>query len=149
MDLNYFCHVLDSEKNRHAVMYINSCEFKKKFIKDEENYKKVVAHLVFCFEKALQIAKDKFGKETIMVFLNLKKAKMKNFSAKFMKDIIHLFEHQYPDRLQNCVILNPSFIIKIIYKILYPIIDKDTRKKFVWEKNGKIKSIDIDNDFNF
>lgn len=147
MNLDQFCSVLESNKYQYMVMYISACSFNKKFVKKtKENYDSVIRHLVSCFEETLRLSNEKFNKEQIIILLDLKDVKMKHLEMRFMKEVIHLFEHQYPDRLKYCIIINHSFIIKILYKIIYPLIDKDTRKKFVWEKNGRLQKVKLDDD---
>ena len=144
MDLHHFCSVVESPKYQYTVMYVNVREFNKKYVKQNDHYSHVLQHMINMFEEALVLSQNKYSKKEVIVFLNLKGAKFKNMYMMFVRDAIRHFETKYPDSLKYCIILNPSFILKMLDKIIYPLIDKDTRSKFVWEKNGGLTPLDME-----
>ena len=70
---------------------------------------------------------------------------MRQIDMKFARTLIVILENTFTDNLKYCIVRNAPRIFKIIYKIIYPLIDKVTRKKFMFESKGKLKKINIEN----
>ena len=51
--------------------------------------------------------------------------------------MISICETFYSDKLKLVVFLNYSKLFRGLYFIVKPFIDKDTRKKFIFKKDGK------------
>ena len=54
--------------------------------------------------------------------------------------MIQYCQEKYPDNLQIIYVKNASIMIKSIYAIIRPFVDKDTRKKIFFIKKNKNNS---------
>tara|TARA_Y100001970_G_scaffold112595_1_gene140500 strand:+ start:909 stop:1418 length:510 start_codon:yes stop_codon:yes gene_type:complete len=144
--LEQFCYLYDSEKYKYAVVCIDAKHFVKiKLKKNPNGYDKVYAHMVKILQNALKIANEKYNSQEFIVFVDMKGSGMKQFDITFSKTLIVILENTFTDNLKYCIVKNAPRLFKMIYKIIYPFIDKDTRKKFMFEKKGKISKINIEN----
>ena len=139
-----FCYLYNSEKYKYAVVCIDGREFKKiKLKKSPGGYDKLYVHIVNILRNALDIAKEKYQSHEYIVYVDMANTSMKQFDLTFAKTLIVILESTFQDTLKYCIIKNAPKLFKIIYRLIYPFIDKITRNKFMFEKNGKIKKIDI------
>ena len=144
--LEKFCYLYDSEKYKYAVVCIDAKHFFKiKLKKNPNGYDKVYAHIVKILHNALKIANQKYDSQEFIVFVDMEGSGMKHFDITISKTLIVILESTFTDNLKYCIVKNAPRLFKMIYKIIYPFIDKDTRKKFMFEKKGKISKIDIEN----
>ena len=144
--LDRFCYLYDSVKNKYAVVCIDAKHFVKiKLKKNPNGYDKVYAHIVKILHNALKIANQKYDSQEFIVFVDMEGSGMKQFDITFSKTLIVILESTFTDNLKYCIVKKAPRLFKMIYKIIYPFIDKDTRKKFMFEKKGKISKINIEN----
>ena len=73
-------------------------------------------------------------------YVDLKGYKLKELDLDFIKIMIQYCQEKYPDNLQIIYVKNASIMIKSIYAIIRPFVDKDTRKKIFFIKKNKNKT---------
>jgi hypothetical protein len=141
-----FCYLYNSDKYRYAVVCVDCAHFKKVKLKNNPSgYDLVYAHMVKMLNQALKISQHKFNLSEFVVLLDMKGSSMKQIDIKFARTLIVILENTFTDNLKYCIVRNAPRIFKIVYKIIYPLIDKVTRKKFMFESKGKLKKINIEN----
>tara|TARA_B100001121_G_scaffold291216_1_gene291738 strand:- start:108 stop:554 length:447 start_codon:yes stop_codon:yes gene_type:complete len=117
-----------------------------KHFKKQKNYDIVINHIYKLTDELIKIKTEKFNDKTITVYIDLKDYKIREVDYDFMKQMIKVLQEKYPDNLNHIYIKNATFVIKGIYAIIRPFIDKVTRKKIFFLKKGKNK--DKDKSFN-
>ena len=141
-----FCYLYNSDKYRYAVVCIDCVHFKKVKLKNNPSgYDLVYAHMVKMLKQALELSQYKFNSLEFVVMLDMKGTSMRQIDMKFARTLIVILENTFTDNLKYCIVRNAPRIFKIVYKIIYPLIDKVTRKKFMFESKGKLKKINIEN----
>ena len=141
---SYFQNVVKLDKSdihKKIIVNINGRHFLK-----SKDYSVFYSYIEELMDKAIEYSKENYDTEMIIVHLNLSKMLIRQVDYKFIKNIVPIFQEKYPDRLEKCIITGIPICFKIVYKIMMPWIDKDTRKKIYFErKNG---SISYTNDFS-
>ena len=141
-DLDKYCYLYDSEKYKYAIVCIDTKHFVKiKLKKNPKGYDKVYAHMVKILRNALEIAQSKYNSTEFIVFLDMVGSSMKQIDMTFAKTLIVILESTFTDNLKYCIVKNAPRLFKIVYRLIYPFIDKVTRNKFMFEKKGKLNRI--------
>ena len=110
-----------------------------KHFKKQKNYDPVINHIYKLTEQLIKIKTEKFNDKTITIYVDLKDFKIREVDYSFMKHMIKVLEEKYPDNLNHIYIKNATFVIKSVYAIIRPFIDKVTRKKIFFLKKEKSK----------
>ena len=145
-ELYKYCYLYDSEKYKYAIVCIDTKHFVKiKLKRNPKGYDKVYAHMVKVLRNALDIAQNKYNSTEFIVLLDMSGSGMKQIDITFAKTLIVILENTFTDNLKYCVVKNAPRLFKIVYKLIYPFIDKVTRKKFMFETKGKLSRITMNN----
>jgi len=140
----YFNNVVKLDKSDlHKKVIINIIG---RFFLKTKDYSVFNSYIEALMDKAIKYSKKNYNTEMIIVHLNLTKMFIRQVDYKFIKTIVPIFQDKYPDRLEKCIITGIPIFFKIVYKIISPWIDKDTRKKIFFEKRNGITS--FTNDFS-
>ena len=110
-----------------------------KYFKKQKNYEPVINHIYKVTDQLIKIKTEKFNDKTITIYIDLKDYKIREVDYDFMKQMIKVLQEKYPDNLKHIYIRNATFVIKGIYAIIRPFIDKVTRKKIFFLKKEKSK----------
>lgn len=102
-------------------------DFKPKIIK--KNYNEFTQYVLYTCIRALNISKQ-HGWGTIRAYVNLNNCSMQNFSLKIFKHINNLTSTAFPDTLDTCFICSTTKMFKVLWGLVYKIIDEETREKF-------------------
>jgi hypothetical protein len=120
-----FLYVKDIQGVGSIMFYMKY--FKPKDIK--KYYNEFTQYVMFCCIEALNISK-KGGWSTIRSYVNLNNCSMNNFSLKIFKHINTLTSTAFPDTLDSCFICSTTKMFKLLWGMVYKIIDSETRDKF-------------------
>lgn len=101
--------------------------FKPKNVKKQ--YDEFTQYVIYTCIKALNISKQS-GWSTIRAYVNLNHCSMDNFSLKIFKHINSLTSTAFPDTLDTCFICSTTKMFKMLWGMVYKIIDAETREKF-------------------
>ena len=107
-----------------------------KYFKKLKNYTEFIIYMVNLIDTTLTFNNKHFNNNTINVIINLLQYKIKELDLDFIKMIIVYFQDKYPDNLNKIYVKNATILIKGLYKILKPLICKETRDKIVFEKGN-------------
>ena len=127
--------VQDSPKHLSGVVYMSALNFdtilkeNKKIILEKFNilYAETIRNCKF----AQDISK-KYKKNTIIIIIDLDGVKMMNVNVKIMKKFIKNIQRDLKDILETLYFINVSKSIKLVYNLIASFIDKDTKKKIVF-----------------
>lgn len=90
--------------------------------------KELLTVFISTFTEALLISqRNKVNKFDVLV--DCEGSSTKNVNYDFGKNLITLTKHTFNDNLGRCVIFNTNSAVRTVYKIVKPLIDKDTRQK--------------------
>ena len=104
----------------------------KKYLK----YKPVVCHFCCLINDCIRKSNQNFQNKLISMIIDVGGIKGSQFNIGFSRNMINICEKYYADKLKIIVFTNYSKLFRSIYILVKPFIDKDTRKKLVFKKNG-------------
>ena len=108
--------------NKNEV-FLNMAIFK--LIASETTYSQIVSHVY----QMLKDTSTTYG--TVVVHVYLKTITLSDLDKHktFVMDMIKRFNDELPDILDICYMYKAPFVFAQIYRIIYVVIDKDTKKK--------------------
>lgn len=113
-----------------------------------------VQHLVFMLERVIQYMPP--GQDTLALLIDFKAAPASmNLSAKFpslsiSKQVLHILQNHYPERLGRGLFTNIPWIGYTFFKVVGPFIDPYTRLKTIYDKpfENFVPKEQLDKEFN-
>ena len=120
-----FLYVKDIDGVGSIMFYMK--HFKPKNVKKQ--YDEFTQYVIYTCIKALNISKQN-GWSTIRAYVNLNHCSLDNFSLKIFKHINGLTSTAFPDTLDTCFICSTTKMFKMLWGMVYKIIDAETREKF-------------------
>mmetsp|Transcript_2312 Transcript_2312/g.3228 ORF Transcript_2312/g.3228 Transcript_2312/m.3228 type:complete len:267 (+) Transcript_2312:162-962(+) len=102
-----------------------------------KNHEGNIIHLVYHMERATKILLRR-GTDVEKLCLIIDCAGYSVLNAAPMKTSrasLDILQHQYPERLGVCYIMNAPFLFRAFWNVVYPLIDPVTKKKFFFLKN--------------
>ena len=112
-----------------------------KYFKKRKNYENIIKYIFDVIEKTIELRKLHMNIITLETFVDLKDYKLKEIDLDFIKLMIHYCQEKYPDNLDIIYVKNATIMIKSLYAIIRPFVDKDTRKKIFFIKKKKSKRL--------
>ena len=147
------------EQDKEKFMFIDKqlrLHVAIKYFKKSKNYEYIIKYIFDIIEKTIELRSQHLNIITLETYVDLKDYKLKELDLDFIKMMIHYCQEKYPDNLDIIYVQNANIMIKSLYAIIRPFVDKDTRKKIFFLKKKKNKSnklkggeereIDIEND---
>ncbi|KAK3308502.1 CRAL-TRIO domain-containing protein [Chaetomium strumarium] len=95
-----------------------------------------VQHLVFMVERVIDIMPP--GQETLALLINFKQSKSRSNTAPgigLAREVLHILQHHYPERLGKALIINMPWIVTGFFKLITPFIDPMTREKLKFNED--------------
>ncbi|KAK4164955.1 CRAL-TRIO domain-containing protein [Cladorrhinum sp. PSN259] len=95
-----------------------------------------VQHLVYMVERVIDLMPS--GVETLALLINFKASKSRsNTSPSFgmAREILHILQHHYPERLGKALIINMPWVVTGFFKLINPFIDPLTREKLKFNED--------------
>lgn len=113
-----------------------------------------VQHLVFMLERVIQYMPP--GQDTLALLIDFKAAPASmNLSSKFpslsiSKQVLHILQNHYPERLGRGLFTNIPWIGYTFFKVVGPFIDPYTRLKTIYDKpfENFVPKEQLDKEFN-
>jgi hypothetical protein len=102
-----------------------------------KNYEKVISYIFNTIDRLIKIRSEKLNTIQIEGYIDLKEYKIKELDFDFIKIMVHVCQEKYPENLNIIYIKNANIMVKSIYSVIRPFIDKDTRKKIFFVKKDK------------
>ena len=113
-----------------------------KYFKKSKNYEEIIKYIFAIIEKTIELRNKHMNIITLETYVDLKDYKLRELDLDFVKMMIHYCQEKYPDNLDIIYVKNATIMIKSLYAIIRPFVDKDTRKKiFFLKKKKKTKEI--------
>ena len=108
-----------------------------KHFKNQSNYEPFTHFLLQFIKNTIDYKIEKFKCSTLNIYIDLKDYSLKQIDYTFIKNIIKIFQEEYPNNLKIIYIKNATLTIKTIYAVIKPFIDKETRTKIFFVKKNK------------
>ena len=128
------------EQDKEKFMFIDKqlrLHVTIKYFKKSKNYEDIIKYIFAIIEKTIELRKQHMNIITLETYVDLKEYKLKELDLDFIKMMIHYCQEKYPDNLDIIYVKNATIMIKSIYAIIRPFVDKDTRKKIFFLKKKK------------
>jgi hypothetical protein len=119
---------IDKQLRLHVVI---------KYFKKSKNYEDIIKYIFDVIEKTIELRKQYLNIITLETYVDLKDYKLKELDLEFIKMMIHYCQEKYPDNLDIIYVKNANIMIKSLYAIIRPFVDKETRKKIFFLKKKK------------
>ena len=133
------------EQDKEKFMFIDKqlrLHVAIKYFKKSKNYEDIIKYIFDIIEKTIELRNQHLNKITLETYVDLKDYKIKELDLEFIKMMIHYCQEKYPDNLDIIYVQNANIMIKSLYAIIRPFVDKDTRKKiFFLKKKKKTKGL--------
>ncbi|XP_057770237.1 SEC14 cytosolic factor-like [Salvia miltiorrhiza] len=89
------------------------------------------------------------GEEKFTSIVDLEGFGYSNSDVRGYIAVLSILQNYYPERLQKVFLIHASYVFMAAWKVVYPFVDKNTRKKITFVENKKIQSalleeIDVD-----
>lgn len=127
-----------SETSTHDIS-IKACNFN--VLKD---YTELLKHIIVVNNTCLEYRKKNNMEQKFNIFVDLKKAGMKNADFSFMKILIPFLEEGYPNTIIKMYFLNIPLIFKTAYSFLRVFIGKETKEKIIFVDSKKNNELSED-----
>ena len=95
-----------------------------------------VQHLVYMVERVIDIMPP--GQERLALLINFKSSKSRSNTAPgigLAREVLHILQHHYPERLGKALIINMPWIVTGFFKLITPFIHPDTREKLKFNED--------------
>jgi hypothetical protein len=95
-----------------------------------------VQHLVYIVERVIDMMPP--GQETLALLINFKQSKTRSNTAPGIgqaREVLHILQHHYPERLGKALIINMPWIVTGFFKLITPFIDPHTREKLKFNED--------------
>ena len=97
----------------------------------------VVAFIIKTINKALEISKKISKIEEFAIIVELEHYKKSKFGAHLPVALAKTLKALFPNCLHKCYLRNSPIIFRCVFRLIYPLLDKDTRKKIFFIKGGQ------------
>ncbi|KAL3655103.1 hypothetical protein CASFOL_000889 [Castilleja foliolosa] len=122
-----------SDKNGRPIAVI----FGSRHVASKDNIDELKRFAVFVFDKLSSRTPHGQGKFTFIA--DLQGYGYSNNDVRGFIQILSILQNYYPERLGKLFFIHVPYIFMTAWKIMYPFIDKNTRKKMVFVENKRIK----------
>jgi len=121
-----FMYVEERNKKGHIIIDLN------KFNKSYKNKESIfIQYAMFSILESLQISEKNNNKNKIIVHVNMVGTTRDNFSFSFFKTVNSVLEEAFPDEIMEvCYVYSKSKLAGILWKLIKPVLHKDSRNKF-------------------
>ncbi|KAL2017345.1 hypothetical protein VTK56DRAFT_2268 [Thermocarpiscus australiensis] len=122
--------ILGYDKEARVCHYLNPGR------QNTEPSPRQVQHLVYMVERVLDLMPP--GQETLALLINFKQGKSRSNTAPgigLAREVLHILQHHYPERLGKALIINMPWIVHGFFKLITPFIDPHTREKLKFNED--------------
>ncbi len=135
MNLDNIIYIKDNQHmDGRAIIYIVLS--KEVCISKKENAL-VVAFIIKTINKALELSKKISAIEEFAIIVELKNYKKSKFGVYLPVALAKTLKVLFPNRLYRCYLRNSPMIFRYMFRLIYPLLDKDTKQKIFFIKGDK------------
>jgi len=117
-----------------AIIYI---ELNKEVRITKKDNAQVVTFIIKAINKALETSKIISNIEEFAIIVELKQYKKSKFGSHLPIALAKTLKVLFPNRLHKCYLKNAPMVFRCVFRLIYPLLDKDTRKKIFFIKGDK------------
>ncbi|KAK9742575.1 hypothetical protein RND81_03G183200 [Saponaria officinalis] len=123
------------DKKGRPVLVMRPCR------QNSSNVAGQMKYLVYCIENAMLNLPA--GEEEMIWVVDFWNFKISNISMKVTKELAHILQNYYPQRLGVALLYNPPWIFEQFYKMVKPFLETRTRDKvkFVYSNDSSTMKI--------
>jgi len=123
--------------NKHPIGYIKLLE------NPPDNPWELLPSVMFTTEKCIKIA-NSLGLHQVLWLIDIQHLRYKTIPPMaVLKQIAHLLQHYYPERLYRAYVLFAPWIFKAVWKLVSPLLTENTKNKIVmidWNNSTKFET---------
>lgn len=106
-----------------------------KYFKKQKKYDEFIEKMKCFISKTIETNIKEIKSDKLTISIYLKGYRLKELDYSFIKNMIRIFEEQFPDNLEIVNIFDINIVIRGIYNILKPFLSKETREKIFFVKS--------------
>jgi len=126
------------KKNQHMDgRAIINIELNKEVKISKKDNAQVVSFIITTINKALETSKIISNIEEFAIIVELKHYKKSKFGVHLPVALAKTLKVLFPNRLHKCYLRNSPMVFRCVFRLIYPLLDKDTRKKIFFIKGNK------------
>ncbi len=133
MDFSKSIYIKKNDNLDGRTIIIFDCNY---FRLTKENISPVMSHILKIFTESIIQSKIQCGVEEFCVIVNLKNIKKCKLTVRFLVYMTKILKTTFPDMLYKCLLNNPSVVFRSLYLVVRRLIDKKTRTKIEFIKDG-------------
>jgi hypothetical protein len=118
---------VDNQYNEKGVAVINTDQWVQP--DSDDDILKMTSFIAKILSDAL-LKSQRLGKDRFDIIVYMEKFKVKSINYKFVKYMTGILKQLFPDKLENCTLIDPPRFFINAYEIIKHFMDKPTRKKF-------------------
>ncbi|KOS17191.1 CRAL-TRIO domain-containing protein [Escovopsis weberi] len=122
--------ILGFDKEGRPCLYLNPGR------QNTHTSQRQVHHMFFMVERLIDVMPP--GVETLALMINFKQSKTKypqSVSMSMSREVLHILQNHYPERLGRCLIINVHWVIQGFFKLINPFIDPVSRAKLKFNED--------------
>ncbi|XP_047942073.1 phosphatidylinositol transfer protein 3-like [Salvia hispanica] len=121
--------------------------FGAKHFPSKGTYEELKRYAVYALDKIC--SRIPYGEEKFTIIVDLEGFGYSNSDVRGYIAVLSILQDYYPERLKKLFFVHVSYVFMTAWKIVYPFVDKNTRKKITFVDNKKLQSalleeIDVD-----
>ncbi len=124
MDIDKFIIFKNNEFTQNFEINITAKYFKK-----QNNYDKLLAHIVKQMKDILEISRNKYNKDYVNIHIDFENFNIYSFDSKFAYTLTTVMQTLFPEKLNTCYIYNMNNFYKDILKMILNFLDERTKSK--------------------
>ena len=122
-----FMYVEERNKKGHIIIDLN--KFNNRDYKNKESI--FIQYCMFAILESLQLSEKNNNKNKIIVHVNMVGTTRDNFSLSFFKKVNTVLEEAFENHIMEiCYVYSKSKLASILWKLIKPIVHKESRNKF-------------------
>ena len=126
------------KKNQHmdgrAIIYI---ELNKEVRISKNENAQIIVSIIKTINEALETSKKISNIEEFAIIVELKNYKKSKIGTHLPITLSKTLKVLFPNRLYKCYLRNSPMVFRCIFRLIYLLLDKDTRKKIFFIKDDE------------
>ena len=119
----------------------NSLTIKIKYFVKCNDYTDLISYLMAIMNKFVEKKKAMNLNNFVKLIIDFDAINMSALDFEFIKTLINFLDTNYDEILTNIYCINVSFLFKMVYKILKPVLTKKVKDKIIFIKKGQTQEL--------
>ena len=119
----------------------NSLTIKIKYFVKCNDYTDLISYLMTIMNQFVEKKKAMNLNNYVKLIIDFDSINMSALDFEFIKTLINFLDTNYDEILTNIYCINVSFLFKMVYKVLKPVLTKKVKEKIIFIKKGQTQEL--------